>query len=127
MCNNIPCGFLLPCPKIMNKKFFKLAIKYGTVQVCINLIVVFIASAISYGCCKFLTHGANIDLSRLLLLHESIFIFFYMALITIHHVNEYTKEKDHYEDQKIIIWSWCVHAGVSALILIATILYSHYY
>lgn len=111
----------------MDKKFFKLALKYGIAQICINFIIVFITSAISYGCCKFLTHGANVDLSRLLLLHESIIIFFYMTLITIHHVNEYTKEKDHYDDQKIIIWSWCAHAGVSALILIATILYAYYY
>lgn len=111
----------------MDKKFVKIAIKHSVAQISVNLILTFITSAISYGCCKFLTHGAEIDMSRLVLLHESILIFFYMALITAHHVNEYTKEKDRYEDQKIIIWSWCVHAGVSAAILIAAILYAYYY
>lgn len=111
----------------MNKKFIKIAIKYSTAQIGVNFVLTFITSAISYGCCKFLTHGAEIDIARLVLLHESILIFFYMALITAHHVNEYTKEKDHYEDQKIIIWSWCVHAGISAAILIAAILYAYYY
>lgn len=111
----------------MDKKFIKTAIRYGLVQVGVNLVLTFITSAISYSCCKFLTHGAKIDISRLVLLHESILTFFYMTLITIHHVNEYTKEKDRYEDQKIIIYSWCVHTGVSAAILIAAILYAYYY
>ena len=111
----------------MDKKFVKTAIKYSVAQISVNLVLTFITSAISYGCCKFLTHGAEIDISRLVLLHESILIFFYMALITIEHVHTYTKEKDRYEDQKIILQSWCLHAGVSATILIAAILYAYYY
>lgn len=111
----------------MDKKFIKIAIKYSAAQIGINFVLMFITSAISYGCCKFLTHGAEIDISRLVLLHESILTFFYMVLITIEHVHAYTKEKDRYEDQKIIIQSWCLHAGVSAAILIAAILYAYYY
>ena len=111
----------------MDKKFIKLAIKYSLVQVCINFILTFLTASISYGCCKFLTHGAKIDLARLILLHESVITFFYMTLITLEHVNAYTKEKHRYEDQKIIIRSWCLHSGVSAAILIAAILYAYYY
>lgn len=111
----------------MNKKFIKLAIKYSTAQIGVNFVLTFITSAISYGCCKFLTHGAEIDISRLVLLHESVITFFYMTLITLEHVNAYTKEKNRYEDQKIIIRSWCLHSGVSAAILIAAILYAYYY
>jgi len=111
----------------MDKKFVKLAIETAATQICFNFIIVFITSAISYGCCKFLTHGAEIDISRLVLLHESILIFLAMTLHTAVHVNEYTKEKDRYKDPKIIIWSWCVHAGVGSAILIAAILYAYYY
>lgn len=111
----------------MDKKFINAAIRAGAAQLGVNLVLTFITSAISYGCCKFLTHGAKVDISRLVLLHESILIFFSMTLLTVHHVNEYTKEKDRYEDQKIIIYSWLVHAGVCTAILIATILYAYYY
>lgn len=111
----------------MDAKFIKIAIKASVAQVVVNFIITFISSAISYGCCKFLTHGAQVDIPRLLLLHESIITFFYMTLITIYHVNEYTKEKDKYPSQKIIVGSWLVHATVSAAILIAAILYAYYY
>lgn len=109
----------------MDKKFVKVATQAVAMQICSNLIIVFITSAISYGCCKFLTHGAEIDISRLVLLHESIFIFFVMTLSTVHHVNEYTKEKYRYTDLKIIVYSYTVHAVTSALILILTILYAY--
>ena len=111
----------------MDKKFVKAAIQSVAAQICSNFIIVFITSAISYGCCKFLTHGAEIDISRLVLLHESIFIFFVMTLLTVHHVNEYTKEKHRYTDQKIIVYSYIVLAVTNALILIPTILYAYYY
>lgn len=122
-----PPAFFLPSTNYMDKKFVKAAIKAVIAQICSNFIIVFIASAISYGCCKFLTHGAEIDMSRLVLLHESIVIFFIMTLLTVHHVNEYTKEKHRYADQKIIVYSYAVHAVTNALILIAAILYAHYY
>lgn len=111
----------------MDKKFIKVVTQAVALQLCSNFIIVFITSAICYGCCKFLTHGAEIDMSRLVLLHESIVIFFIMTLLTVHHVNEYTKEKHRYTDQKIIVYSYAVHAATNALILIVTILYAHYY
>lgn len=111
----------------MDKKFIKVAAQAVASHICGNVIIVFIISAISYGCCKFLTHGAEIDISRLVLLHESIFILFAMTLLTVHHVNEYTKEKYRYTDLKIIVYSYTVHAVTSALILIAAILYAYYY
>lgn len=111
----------------MDTKFIKIAVKAIVAQVVVNFIITFISSSISYGCCKLLTHGAQVDISRLLLLHESIITFFYMTLITIEHVNAYTKEKDKYPSQKIIVGSWLVHATVSAAILIAAILYAYYY
>lgn len=111
----------------MDTKFIKIAVKASIAQIVVNFIITFISSSISYGCCKLLTHGAQVDISRLLLLHESIITFFYMTLITIEHVNAYTKEKDKYPSQKIIVGSWLVHATVSAAILIAAILYAYYY
>lgn len=111
----------------MDKKFVKVATQAVAIQICSNVIIVFIASAISYGCCKFLTHGAEIDISRLVLLQESIFIFFAMTLSTVYHISEYSKEKHHYTDLKIFAYSYIVHAVTSALILILTILYAYYY
>lgn len=111
----------------MDTKLLKSAVKASAAQIVVNFIITFITSSISYGCCKFLTHGAQVDISRLLLLHESIVTFFYMTLITIYHVNEYTKEKDKYPSQKIIIGSWLLHMTVGAAILIAAILYAYYY